>query len=222
MSRCPTHEARPAASRVRLVSASDTAFMFLTLYADLSHVIAYVTTGAHGFDGQRYFQAQEEYNRWKLLALLVGFVEQQPDRQRLAEIVRRELANPSDDTRLVEQGLGSEGGAVLALVLNQREDAVAALLAQLPPGARAALRRLSPLGAVSRIHARLLIAHGTGDDSIPFTESLRLAAAAGRDAHFALFRTFHHTGSKGRQPSLSDRMLDGWNLLLLVDALLPR
>ncbi len=191
-------------------------------YADLTHVIGYVTTGAHRFAGQRYVQAQEEYNRWKLLALLVGFVEQQPDRQRLADIARRKLANPGDDTRLVEQGLGSEGSAVLALVLNRREDAVAGLLAQLPPGAREALRRLSPLGAVSRIHARLLIAHGRGDDSIPFTESLRLAAAAGREAHLALFRTFHHTGPRALPPSLGDRMLDGWNLLLLVDALLPR
>ena len=191
-------------------------------YADLTHVIGYVTTGAHRFEGQRYVQAQEEYNRWKLLALLVGFVEQQPDRRRLAEIVRRKLADPSDDTRVVEQELGSEGSAVLALVANRREGAVAGLLAQLPPGAREALRRLSPLGAVSRIHARLLIAHGTGDDSIPFTESLRLAAAAGKDAHLALFKTFHHTGPKGRWPSLSDRVLDAWNLLRLVDALLPR
>ncbi len=44
-------------------------------YADLTHVIAYVTTGAHDFDGRRYVQRQEEYNRWKLLALLVGFVQ---------------------------------------------------------------------------------------------------------------------------------------------------
>src|SRR6266542_5528558 len=191
-------------------------------YADLTLVIGYITTGAHQFAGQRYVQGQEEYNRWKLLALLVGFVQQQPDHQRLDEIARRKLADPGDDTRQIEQALGSEGRAVLALVLNPREDAVSGLLAQLPPGAREALSRLSPLGAVSRIHARLLIAHGTADDSIPFTESLRLAAAAGHRAHLALFRTFHHTGPKALWPSLSDRMHDGWNLLRLVDALLPR
>ena len=191
-------------------------------YADLTDVIGYITTGAHQFAGRRYVQGQEEYNRWKLLALLVGFVQHQPDHQRLDEIARRKLADPGDDTREIEQALESGGRAVLALVLNPREDAVSGLLAQLPPGAREALSRLSPLGAVSRIHARLLIAHGTADDSIPFTESLRLAAAAGHRAHLALFRTFHHTGPKALWPSLSDRMRDGWNLLRLVDALLPR
>jgi len=99
---------------------------------------------------------------------------------------------------------------------------VAGLLARLPPGARAALGRLSPLDAVARIHARLLLAHGTEDDSIPYTESLRLAAAAGPGAHLALFRTFHHTGPKALWPSLGDRGRDGWNLLRMADALLPR
>jgi hypothetical protein len=174
-------------------------------YADLTHVIAYVTTGVHRFGGRRYVQAQEEYNRWKLLALLVGFV-----------------AYPGDDTREIESALGDEGHAVLALVLNRREDAVAGLLAQLPAGAREALGRLSPLSAVTRIQACLLIAHGTGDDSIPFTESLRLAAAAGSRAHLALFRTFHHTGPQALWPSITERTRDGWTLFRLVDALLPR
>jgi hypothetical protein len=191
-------------------------------YADLTHVIAYVTTGAHHFDGRRYAQAQEEYNRWKLLALLVGFVHDPEDRRRLAEMARRKLAYPGDDTREIESTLGDEGHAVLALVLNRQEDAVAGLLARLPADAREALGRLSPLHAVARIRARVLIAHGTGDDSIPFTESLRLAAAAGPRAHLALFKTFHHTGPQALWPSITERTRDGWTLFRLVDALLPQ
>ena len=38
-------------------------------YADLTHVIRFVTTGEHSDGGHRYVQRQEEYNRWKLLAL---------------------------------------------------------------------------------------------------------------------------------------------------------
>src|SRR5439155_21152353 len=117
------------------------------------------------------------YTRWKLLALLVGFVEDQPDRRRLDEIARRKLAYPGDDTREIEQALGPDGRAVLALVLNRREEAVAGLLARLPPGAREALSRLSPRDAGAHIHARLLVAHGTEGESIPYTDSLRLAAA---------------------------------------------
>ena len=189
-------------------------------YADLTHVIAFVTTGAHHFESRRYVQAQEEYNRWKLLALLVGFVQDSDDRRRLDEMARRKLAYPGDDPREIESALGHEGQAMLALVLNRQEDAVAGLLARLPAGAREALHRLSPIGAVARIRARLLIAHGTGDDSIPFTESLRLAAAAGPRAHLALFRTFHHTGPRALWPSINEGMRDGWTLFRLADALL--
>jgi len=191
-------------------------------YADLTHVITYVTTGAYHLDGRRYVQAHEEYNRWKLLALLVGFVQDRDDRRRLDEIARRKLGNPGDDTREIETSLGAEGHTILALVLNTREDAVPGLLVELPEGAREALRRLSPLGAVTRIRARLLIAHGIGDESIPYSESVLLAAAAGPRAQLALFRTFHHTGPEVVWPSLSERARDGWTLFRLSDALIPR
>jgi fermentation-respiration switch protein FrsA (DUF1100 family) len=191
-------------------------------YADLGHVVAYITTGAHGFDGHRYVQRQEEYNRWKLLALLLGFVQDEGDRWLLEGIARRKLRDPGEDTRETERALGPEGRANMALVLNRREDAVESLVAELPGGARKALRRLSPLGAVARIRGRLLIAHGTADDSIPFTESLRLAKAAGPRTHVALFETFHHTGPQVFWTSIQQQTRDGWRLIRLVDELLPR
>ena len=67
-------------------------------YADLRNVILYITTGVHAWGGQRYVRRQEEYNRWKLLALLVGFVESPRDRNRLATIAGRKLADPSVPT----------------------------------------------------------------------------------------------------------------------------
>jgi len=191
-------------------------------YADLTRVIVYVTTGGHAFQGDRYVQRQESYNRWKLLALLVGFVQDEQDRRWLDEIGRRKLADPGEDTGPIAERLGREGRAVLALVVNRREDAVAGLLTELSPEARDALRRLSPLTAVPRIRARLLLAHGTADESIPFTESLRLAAVAGGRARLTLFRAFHHTGPQPFWPSLSDRLTDGWKLVQLADELLPR
>jgi len=190
-------------------------------YAELTDVIGFVTTGTHAFHDARYVQPQEQYNRWKLLALLVGFVQSSEDRQRLDAIARRKLAYPGDDTREIEVSLGPEGRAMLAVVRNTHENAVAPLVADLPEGARDALRRLSPLGEIPRIRARLLIAHGMGDDSIPFTESLRLAEAAGSGAHLALFRTFHHTGPRALWPSIIERTRDGWTLFRLANELLP-
>ena len=111
---------------------------------------------------------------------------------------------------------------MLALVVNRREDAVAPLLARLPRAAREQLHRLSPLVAMPRVQARVLLAHGTADDSIPFTESVRLAEAAGLHARLALFHTFHHTGPAPFWTSLRMRLGDGWQLVGLVDELLPR
>jgi len=192
-------------------------------YADLRNVIVYITTGVFTFHGQRYHRQQEEYNRWKLLALLVGFVESGPDRASLTAIAERKLTDPSAATEDLERGLGDEGRAVTALVRNRREESVDPLIERLSPAARAALARLSPLAAVPRLSGRLLIAHGADDDSIPFTESLRLAEGAGGRASVAVFRTFHHTGPEPRWSRVGARAADAWNLFRIADALLaPR
>lgn len=189
-------------------------------YADLRHVITYITTGVHTFGGKRYVQRQEEYNRWKLLALLAGFVENERDRSLLHPIAERKLADPSDSTSTLEAGLSAEGQSVLALVLNRNEDAVAPFLTRLPVRAREALDSLSPIRVVPRLSGRLLVAHGAGDDSIPFTESLRLAEASGGQARIVILKTFHHTGPQRFWESLSQRARDGWSLFRLVDDLL--
>ena len=189
-------------------------------YADLANVIAYVTTGVHTFHERRYVQRQEEYNRWKLLALLAGVLETQPDRRTLDAIAARRLANPSSDTRELEAQLGDNGRAVLRLTLNRDERAVAALLAALSPGTRRMLERLSPLATVPRLQGQLLIAHGEADDSIPFTESLRLAEAAGSGARLVILHSFHHTGPQPVWSSLRQRAMDSWNLMRLADDLL--
>jgi hypothetical protein len=190
-------------------------------YADLRDVILFLTTGVHEFGGRRYWQAPEEYNRWKLLALLVALVHDARDRRMLDAIARRKLADPGRDTSDLEAELGPEGRSVRALVLNRRPDAVPALLAALPAEARAAIEQLSPLAAVPRLSGRLLIAHGAGDVSIPFTESLRLAAASRGRAHAVVFETFQHTTVQARWPSLGGRLRDGQRLLGLADALVP-
>jgi hypothetical protein len=187
-------------------------------YADLRNVIAYITTGVHSFAGERYVQDQQEYNRWKLLALLLDAVENEHDRRLLQAIADRKLANPTHDTAALEAGLGGEGQRALALVLNRREEAVEPLLAALSPRVRRALERLSPLAAVPHLSGRLLIAHGMADDSIPFTESLRLAEAAGH-ARVAIFATLHHTGPDVGL-GLWRCAMDALNMLALADALL--
>jgi hypothetical protein len=188
-------------------------------YADLRHVILFLATGVHEFQGRRYRQPPLPYNRWKLLALLGGFLEPDADRRLVRAIAARRLADPGEDTGALEARLGTDGRVALALALARDEAGAVALLDRLPPRAREELRRLSPLAAVPRLRGRLLVAHGTGDDSIPFTESLRLAEASGGRARLALLETFHHTGPRGPWRDLLPRAADGWGLFRLVDDL---
>ncbi len=189
-------------------------------YADLGNVIKFVTTGVHAFDGRRHVQSPEEYNRWKMLALLAAFVEDRRDRRLLEALAARRLADPGRLTGSLEAALGAEGRRVWSLVSNRREALVEPLLADLPRGARRALQALSPLPALRHLSGRLLVAHGAADRSIPFTESLRLAAAGPPGSRVVIFRTFDHTGPRTLWRSLADQAVDGWRLLGLVDALL--
>ena len=177
-------------------------------YADLRAVLEYVTTDA----------AAEPYNRWKLLQLLAGLVGDASDRAGLDTIARVKLANPVEDTSRREADLGPNGRAVLALVHNRRPDAVNALLAGLSSDTHAALDRLSPLSAMPRLRGRALIAHGRADSSIPYTESVRLAEAAGTRA--VILTTFHHTGPLSLTEIVRSGVPDGWKLVGLAYALL--
>src|SRR4029453_15441303 len=53
----------------------------------------------------------------------------------------------------------------------------AAALATPPPAIADLLARLSPERVAGQIRARLVLVHGVDDPSVPYTESLRLAAA---------------------------------------------
>jgi hypothetical protein len=183
-------------------------------YADLRHVIAYVTTGAPGAT------PPEPYNRWKLLALLATYPDDPRDRHLLERLAELKLADPGADAGGLAAALGPAGRAILALVENRRPEALAAHLAALPPAVHRALAALSPVDAVRGLPGRLLLAHGVHDDSIPFTESVQLAEAAGPRASLALLRGFHHTGPRSLFGSLADPARDGWRLAGLVDELL--
>ena len=68
------------------------------------------------------------------------------------------------------------------LVANRDPEAVDALVAALPVQTRRLLTELSPATYLDRIRAPLFLIHGRDDPAVPFTETLRLDAAA-RAAH---------------------------------------
>jgi pimeloyl-ACP methyl ester carboxylesterase len=73
------------------------------------------------------------------------------------------------------------------------DPARAAAALRAPPAAVSdILERLSPERVVHAIPARLLLVHGVDDPAVPYTESLRLAAARPRDTHLVLVRVLEH------------------------------
>lgn len=190
-------------------------------YWDLADVILFVTTGWFEEEGRWRQAAQQPYNRWKLLAALAPYVADPEERGKLQRIAERKLAHPEEDVRAELGRLGSEGRHLFALVENRERDRVADLLASLSPQIRERIQRLSPSAAVSRVRARLLIAHGRDDDSIPYTESAKLARAVSNLGRLVIFDGFTHAfPSESTWRTGLRQARDFKRLVLLLDDLL--
>jgi len=68
----------------------------------------------------------------------------------------------------------------------------AAVLASPPPPLADLLTRLSPERIAREIRARLVLVHGVDDRAVPYTESLRLAAARPADTRVVLVHLVEH------------------------------
>lgn len=190
-------------------------------YWDLSHVIVFITTGWYEEDGQWRRADPEEYNRWKLLAALAPYVTAREERRRLDRLVELKLADPGADVSREASRLGGDGRLLLALVENRELEQVAGLMAALPPTIKGRFHRLSPASRIGEVQARLLVAHGAADNSIPYTESVRLARSAPVLGRLVLFGGLAHafpweSGWVRRLGQLGD----GWRLVGLLDDLL--
>lgn len=190
-------------------------------YWDLRDVIVFSTTGWFEEDGRWRRARQEEYNRWKLLAAMTPYLPDGEGRRRLTRIVDLKLANPRAEVGEEAAGLGGDGRALLALVENSERDRAPALIDSLPPAVKERLRRFSPATWIGGVRARLLIAHGSADDSIPYTESLRLAREAPVLGRVVIFGGLAHVFPEASGwPSLLGRVGDGQRLIALLDDLL--
>ncbi len=190
-------------------------------YWDLADVIGFVTTGWFEEGGKWRQASQQPYNRWKLLAALAPYVTDPVERGRLKTLVDRKLQNPAEDVSAELGRLGVESRRLLALVENRQRERIPELLASLPPGMRERLARLSPSTVIGGVRARLFIAHGRDDDSIPYTESLRLARAAPHLGRLVVFDGFTHMfPSEGGWLTRLRQAGDVERLVLLLDDLL--
>jgi pimeloyl-ACP methyl ester carboxylesterase len=77
----------------------------------------------------------------------------------------------------------------------------AAVLGAPPPGVAALLDRLSPERVARSISARLVLVHGVDDPAVPYTESLRLAAARPERTEVVLVHLVQHVEPGAGRPS---------------------
>jgi fermentation-respiration switch protein FrsA (DUF1100 family) len=171
------------AERVRVVLA-------LGGYADARELVRYFTTGGYAFGTASGRVAVDPALAWAFLARNLDLVPDSGDRALVARAGPTEPA-PAD--------AGPGARAVLALLRNREPARVDALLEALPAETQALLDALSPARHLGRTRVPLLLVHGRDDPAIPFTESLRLAAAAPDRARLVLVDLVGHV--EGQAPA---------------------
>jgi pimeloyl-ACP methyl ester carboxylesterase len=84
-----------------------------------------------------------------------------------------------------------------AILEGADREAVSRLLSEPPPHLERYLNSLSPLRVARDIRARLVLVHGRADRAVPYTESLRLAAARPERTTLVLVGVVDHVKGEG-------------------------
>ena len=164
-------------------SRDSIAFVFgIGGYYDLTSVVTYFTTGYFrerpGTPWRR--RRPNRYAKWVFVLSNSHFIDNPHDYALVRNIARRKWADPGADVAALIARLGPEGRRIMALVENRDPGKVTALLRGLPAAARREMQALDLKGRdFSGLGARLILVHGRDDAIIPYTESQRLARAAG-------------------------------------------
>lgn len=174
-------------------------------YYDLVDVIRFLTTGHFDWQGHRGHLPPSPDARGRFLLANLDLLRDAKDREILAAAARDLADGGWSEAALPTAELTPWGAALHALLMNTDPKRVGGLVTQLDPQVRDRIAFLSPSRVVARLHAHLVIVHGVQDDFIPYTESLRLAAAApARDrVHLAITRLLNHVDPTG--PRLDPR-----------------
>lgn len=149
-------------------------------YHDTTEAVRFATTGAFRESPGQSWQRRkvEPAARWFFIQSNASRLAARRERDTLTAIALRRRADaraPIDD---LSRRLGPDGAATLELAENDDPERVPALIAALPAALQREFTRLSLAGRdLSPLTGKLILLHGTDDDTIPWTESARLAAA---------------------------------------------
>lgn len=149
-------------------------------YYDIEAVITFITTGYYRNPGDntRHYRLPDEYGKWVFAMSNAEALEDDRDRELLASMANRRLADKAADISDLAVGLGDEGRRIYAVLDNRDPDRVPALIAALPPQIVDSIARLDlKRQAFSELDMHFILTHGNDDAVIPETESMALAGA---------------------------------------------
>jgi len=190
-------------------------------YFDLVDVIGFVTTGHYAWQDHHGYIPPSPHARGRFLLANLDLVQDQRDQELLARVAQG-LLNGGGDPGMPAGALSPWGASLLSLLMNGDPGRVRSLVERLDPRVRERIAYLSPARVIDRVRAHLLIIHGLEDDFIPYTESLRLAAAAPDPArvHLAITRLLTHVDvvRPGRRTSAKAGTVlgDVWRMFRVV------
>ncbi len=176
-------------------------------YYDLLATLAFATTGYVRDEGERYYRQPNEYGKWVLVLSNVDKLADPSDRQVLAEMARRKLANQQLQVDAMTLRLSPEGRALYSFITNSDPERVDTLFAQLPTEIKSEITALSPSHKdLSTVRAQAILVHGYDDPVIPYSESIALADALpqGQTRLFLVNGLFH--------VELKPTVIDYWRL----------
>jgi acetyl esterase/lipase len=179
-------------------------------YYDIISLGTYLTTGyfREGPDRRWQRQTPSSYATWVFVHSSAAWLKDPSDRRILEAMSEAKLADPKADVRGLAAQLGPEGRALHRLLLNRDPEKAPLLIAELPTSLLAEFHRLDLRSRnMADLKTTLILVHGRDDTLIPYSESIRLAAAADADrTHLFVVRSMAHVelGSSG--------VLDLWTL----------
>ena len=195
-------------------------------YGDLRAVLLFLLTGYYDYGAEEGYLRPDESFRWVFLYKNLDLVPSQTDRDMLKAIIEKRNRYEIAEADGLVKKLGTEGKAVYDFLANKDPKRFVMLYENLPLSMREYMVRLSPVRILKQSKAYFIIAHGTGDYSIPYTESLRIADAVGDQSrvHVALLPQFMHIEpvAPAAGNSYTRSAVGGWRLFGLIYDLLGR
>ncbi|BCR04206.1 alpha/beta hydrolase [Desulfuromonas versatilis] len=184
-------------------------------YHDLPGVLGFFTTGYFRENGRLRHLEPNEYGKWVFVLSNLHRLSEPADRRSFEAMVERKQVDLAADLSDLAADLSPEGERLYAFITNRDPARVAELIGGLPSSIQEDIEALDLAGKdLSELRARLILVHGYDDPIIPYTESIALASAVGKEqASLFLAEGLAHVDL---QPGLVSR----WRLWRAIDALL--